>query len=367
MDSKIFMSYALQLAEKGRYTAPPNPWVGCVIVKEGKIVGQGFHKAPGEAHAEIVALQEAKENAKTATAYVTLEPCVHFGKTPPCVEALIQGGIASVVISVLDPDPQVSGRGVEMLKKANMQVVTGVCEEEAKKSLASYLHHRKTGMPYVILKAAVSLDGKMAAADSSSQWITGTTAREDVHRQRAKAGAILIGAKTAKIDEPQLTVRGIPGTFSPLRVVVDGKGDLEAKGPLFDQTLGKTVIFTTSCARSEVIRSWERQGVEVLIAPAAEEGVNLEFVCSHLGKRGVLELLVEGGATLFQSFFKLKLFQKLSLYYGNLLIGQKGRSFYFNDKEENLNACERLLLQEVFRLGNDVRLDYCQDQEIGHR
>lgn len=357
---EFFMQLALRLGEEGRMTAPPNPWVGCVIVKNGEIVGRGYHESPGKPHAEIVALKEAGMRAIGATAYVSLEPCSHYGRTPPCINEVLASGISRVVIPFTDPDPQVSGRGIEALKITGVQVTYGVCEEEARKSLAPYLHHRKHHIPYIVLKGALSLDGKIAAPDGSSQWITGEKARWDTHKQRAESQAILIGAQTALIDKPRLNVRGIESiSSSPLRVIVDGRGIVPAEGPLFDLDLGKTLIFTSNACNREVLLGWEKRGVEVI---SLGEEVDLREACLILGKRGVLQLLVEGGSTLFQSFIEKKLFSRLSLYFGSCLLGN-GLPFYA--KENLLNIAERLKLklEDVRRFDDDVRLDYSISEE----
>ncbi len=354
---EFFMQLALKIGEKGRISAPPNPWVGCVIVKDGEILGEGYHEAPGKPHAEVVAIEAAKGRARGATAYVTLEPCAHFGRTPPCVKTILESGLSRVVIPFLDPDPLVSGKGKGALEEKGIEVLVGICAEEAKKSLAPYLHHRKTGMPYVVLKCALSLDGKIAAADGASFWITGEEARQDVHWQRASSQAILIGAKTALLDKPRLTVRGIEGASIPLRVIVDAKGILPAEGPLFEKALGKTLIFTTSeCPKKSRI-AWEEKGCQVIDLPSSQEGVDLKDLCKILGEWGVIQLLVEGGGTLFQSFFEQKLFQRLSLYYGACLIGANGHSFYLKESAI-LSDAQRLTLDSLSRFGNDLRLDY---------
>src|SRR5256886_11759118 len=198
------MAAAVARGEQGRLTAAPNPWVGCVLVRDGEIVGRGFHRAAGEPHAEALALAQAGGRARGATAVVTLEPCTHFGRTPPCTPALVEAGVARVVVAVLDPDPRVSGRGVEELRAAGVAVDVGVGAAEAEASLRPYLHHRRTGRPLCLLQAAVSLDGRTAAADGTSQWITGPEARADAHRLRAESQAVIVGAGTALADRPSL-------------------------------------------------------------------------------------------------------------------------------------------------------------------
>lgn len=348
----FFIRWAIQIAEKGRFTAPPNPWVGCLIVKEGGIIAEGYHVAPGKPHAEVVALEKAGILAKGATVYVNLEPCCHYGRTPPCVNALIKAGIRKVVIALLDPDSRVSGKGVECLKQAGIEVVVGIGREEAEKSLAPYLHQRTLGRPLVVLKAAASLDGKTAAIDGSSQWITGNEARADVQKLRAESQAIIVGASTALIDRPRLTVRGIELQKQPLRVLLDAQGKVPAEGPLADISLASTLVFTGSESAKE---KWEKCGVEVI------QPQSLKDMLQELGKRGILQALVEGGSHVHASFIKEGLANRFVLYMGNCLLGPKGMSLLPNLEIENIGEAPRWRLDGVQRFENDVRLDYLLD------
>lgn len=354
-----FMRQAMALAAQARFHAPPNPWVGCVIVKDGQVIGQGFTQPPGQAHAEVRALQQAKENARGATLYATLEPCAHTGRTPPCVQAIIQAGIGEVYIGVQDPDSRVSGKGSRILQEAGIKVVQGICEEEIKKDLASYLYHRKTGLPYTLLKAAISLDGRTAAADQTSQWITCAEARQDVHLHRASSQAILIGAGTALKDSPQLTVRHPHCTplHQPLRVLLDATGQVPAKGSLFDRQLASTLVITTSRCPENRQNEWRTAGAEVVMVTDSPTGVNLQEAWHLLGKRSILQVLVEGGATLHTALLETSLVNRLIMYIGPLLLGSTGCPFY-QKQITTLQQAQRLSLQEVQRIGNSVRLDY---------
>lgn len=344
----FFMQRALNLALKGRVSAPPNPWVGAVIVKDGQIVGEGFHHKPGSPHAEIVALQQAGAQARGATLFVTLEPCCHKGKTPPCTQAILESGIQEIVIPFLDPDPQVQGKGVQILEKSGALVKVGILEEPCRLALASYLHHRKTGRPFVRLKMAFSLDGKIAAQDKSSQWITCDQARLDVHQLRAESQAILVGAHTACLDQPRLTVRHPDFSASPLRVVLDSREKpLELKGPLFDPSLGKTLLVTPHK------RSSER--VEIFRKP---ENFSMKDLLELLGKRGILQILVEGGGAVWTSFLKEGLVDNLSLYFGNLFIGSHGIPGIGDLGIENISQCRRWHIQEAQVLGESMKVVY---------
>lgn len=354
-----FMQQAIDLAEKARLHAPPNPWVGCVIVKEGKIIGQGFTLPPGQAHAEICALQQAQGKAQGAIAYVTLEPCAHYGRTPPCTEALIQAGIREVYFGVYDPDPRVKGKGVQQLQQANIKVIPGICEDKIQDSLAPYLYQRRTGLPYTILKTAISLDGRTAASDGTSQWITCPQARQDVHLQRAKSQAILIGAGTALKDLPQLTVRhpSYASHPNPLRILLDSKGEVPAKGPLFDCALAPTLIITTQPGAAKRQAEWESMGAEVAIVSSSSTGVDLQETWELLGKRSILQIFVEGGAALFTALLETSLVNRLFVYIAPLLLGSAGKPLY-QKHIVTLQEAQRLFLQDSQRIGECVRLDF---------
>ena len=262
---EAWMERAVALAEGGRGRVSPNPMVGAVLVRDGRVVGEGFHRAAGRAHAEAEALAAAGAAAAGATCYVTLEPCAHHGRTPPCADALVAAGVARVVAAVQDPDPRVDGAGLARLRAAGVAVELGVGAEAAATQNAAYLTHRRLGRPRVTLKAAASLDGKVAAPDGSSQWITGPAARADAHRLRAEADAVMVGAGTALADDPRLTVR-LPGWAGrqPLRVLVDAAGRVGPGGHLFD-TEAETLVATTPAAPATAVDAWKAAGAEVLI------------------------------------------------------------------------------------------------------
>lgn len=339
------MRWAIRLGEKGRISAPPNPWVGCVIVRDGEIVGEGYHVAPGQPHAEICALQAAGILAHGATAYVTLEPCAHQGRTPPCVNSLVEAGIKKVIIPFLDPDSHVSGKGVAALREAGIEVLIGIGREDAAQSLEPYLYHRRTKKPFCVLKSAISVDGKTAAPDGTSKWITGDEARHNVHILRAESQAILIGAGTALMDKPQLTVRGVEAK-QPLRVLLDPKGKVSPQGPLFDLSLAPTLVFTKN------VLEWKKMGIEVA------EYVSLRNVLFELGQRKIVQLLVEGGAHTHSLFVKENFAQKFVVYVGGCVLGSGGKSFLSEVFVPTMSDAPRWRLEDVRRFGNDVRLDY---------
>ncbi len=345
------MQWAIRLGEKGRTSAPPNPWVGCVIVKEGEIVGEGYHEAPGKPHAEKIALQKSGPLAKGATAYVSLEPCPHQGRTPPCTDALIAAGIKRVCVPLLDPDPHVSGKGIKQLKEAGVEVVVGLGKEEAERSLRPYLHQRRLLRPFCVMKTAMSIDGRTAAQDGSSQWITGVAARKNGHQLRAESQAIMVGSATALHDLPRLDVRGIEVAVQPKRVLIDWQGKVSPTGPLADLTIAKTVLFTLSKSHKE---SWEGAGAEAHLLEKRE----LKTVLEILGKEGILQLLVEGGSRLHSALMAEQLIDQMVVYMGNCLLGDSGKPLLSNFVVPSIVKAPRWFLEGVYRFDNDVRLDF---------
>jgi len=352
MNDQVLMEQAIALGERGRCTAPPNPWVGCVLSKGKEIVAVGYHEKAGLPHAEVNALKAAGDRANGATCTITLEPCCHHGRTPPCTEALIAAKIARVVIGTSDPDPRVAGKGVAALRAAGIEVILGVLKEKVEASLKPYLYHRSHKRPYCILKAAVSLDGKIAAQDGSSQWISTEEARKDAHLLRAASQAILVGSGTALRDDPNLTHR-LEGLSAPqpLRVLLDRKGSVPATGKLADCTLAPTLVVTSDQAPVKWRKSWEERGAEVLVVG------ELDALMELLAGRGVLQLLVEGGSEIMGSFFSAGLVNQLTLYFGPRLIGQTGvpllpLSF------GSLRESPTVQLDRVERLGQTIRADY---------
>jgi diaminohydroxyphosphoribosylaminopyrimidine deaminase/5-amino-6-(5-phosphoribosylamino)uracil reductase len=319
-----WMGEAIALGRGVRTTTSPNPWVGCVIVPAGDgPAAEGATEPPGGPHAEAVALGLAGDTAAGATVYVTLEPCAHHGRTPPCADALIAAGVARVVVAVTDPDPRVAGAGIARLRAAGVEVEVGVGAAEVAESLAAYLHHRRTGRPWVVVKLASTLDGRTAAPDGSSRWITGPVARLDVQALRAESDAVAVGAGTVRVDDPALTVRtdGSPSR-QPLRVV------LGAAPP----------------------------GARVL--PALEHDGPLEPLLDELGRRGVLQLLVEGGAHVAHAFHAADLVDRWVLYVAPALLGgDDGSPLLAGAGAPTMDGIHRGRLLEVRRLGDDVRID----------
>ena len=319
-DDERFMTRALELASRPPFTSP-NPRVGAVVVRDGVVVGEGSHEGSGTPHAEVKALEGI--DAAGATLYVNLEPCIHHGKTPPCAPAVIEAGISRLVVAIEDPDQRVAGKGIEMLRGAGLEVVVGTCAEAAGDLNRPYLHHRATARPLVTLKLALSLDGKLAAADGSSRWITGEQARRRVHARRLEVDAILIGAGTVIDDDPQLTVRDVVAPRQPVRVILDAVGRVPVTRQVFGR--GEVIVITTvSCPHEQKTR-WKSAGAEVVVVPASPDGaVDLEAAIANMGARGWLEVYCEGGAAVATSLLREDLVDRLELNFGPIVIGGDG-------------------------------------------
>jgi diaminohydroxyphosphoribosylaminopyrimidine deaminase/5-amino-6-(5-phosphoribosylamino)uracil reductase len=355
------VAHAVELGEQGRRSAPPNPWVGCVVVDEhGDTAGTGFHERPGTPHAEAVALAAAGERARGGIAYITLEPCVHHGRTPPCAEALVAAGVRRVVVAIEDPDPRVAGRGLAHLRSAGIDVVVGPGADAATRSLGPYLHHRHTGRAWCVLKTAMSIDGRTAAADGSARWITGPAARADAHRLRAESQAVVVGAGTALADEPSLTAREVdpPVERQPLRVLLDGRGRVPPSGPLFDPALAPTLVVTTEAAPSTAVDGWRAAGAKVETVPAAPEGVDLEATLDLLGRHDVVQAMVEGGATLHGALLTAGLVDRVVAYVAPKVLGPHALAAFRQPDVETVADARPWQLLSVTPLGDDVRVEY---------
>ncbi len=353
------MRRALDLAARGAGVVSPNPLVGAVLVQGGQVVGEGWHEGPGRPHAEVVALEVAGERARGATMYVTLEPCAHFGRTPPCTPRVAEAGVARVVAAMADPNPVVDGRGVKALRSAGIEVVVGPFEDRAERLNAPFLKHVRTGLPHVTLKMAASLDGKVAARDGSSRWITGEEARAEVHRMRAAADAIVVGAGTAFRDNPSLTVRdpeyrGRP----PLRVVVDGRGILPETHQVFSDGRAPTLVATTEGAPGWRREAWRSAGAEVLVLDDAGSAlIPLDDLFRELGKRDVQGVLMEGGPTLAWEAVGRGLVDQVVLFFAPILVGgQDAPSVLMGGGIPTIADPFRLEIDEVARVGPDIKV-----------
>jgi diaminohydroxyphosphoribosylaminopyrimidine deaminase / 5-amino-6-(5-phosphoribosylamino)uracil reductase len=321
VSDEAYIERAISLAERGRGLVSPNPMVGAVVVFDGRVVGEGWHEGPGTPHAEIRALDEAGERTRGAILYTSLEPCDHFGRTGPCTDAVVAAGVARVVSAMRDPNPVVDGRGFAKLRSQGIDVEFGFLAEDAARQNEAFVKHVRTGLPFVTWKMAASLDGKVAARDGSSRWITGEAARADVHRLRSSSDAIVVGAGTALADDPALTVR-MPGYRgrAPLRILVDARGRVPATGDLFDDE-APTLVATTDLAPKDRREEWRSAGAEVVVYEPEAERVPLGELVADLGKRDIQAVLLEGGPTLAWSAVEDGLIDKVVVYLAPKLVG----------------------------------------------
>ena len=359
-----YMARAISLAKKGKYTCSPNPRVGCVLVKSGQVVGEGFHQKAGQGHAEVNALKMAGENAKGATAYVTLEPCSHFGKTPPCADALIEAGVAKVIAAMVDPNPEVSGRGLARLNKAGIKTRSGLLEADARALNPGFIKLMTTSMPYVRCKLAASLDGKTAMASGESQWITSQDARKDVQKLRAQSCAVITGADTILIDDARMSVRWheladisdkleASQLRQPVRVIIDSKNRLSPNLALF--SIESPIILIRHTIES--IHQWPAYVEQVALPLALDSNfIDLENVLSFLADRGLNDILVEAGQTLAGAFFQQDLIDELILYQAPKLMGADANSLLNLPDVSKLSQAKQLTIVDVCQIGCDIKL-----------
>ena len=348
-----FMARALRLAESGLYSATPNPRVGCVLVRDGTVVGEGWHEKAGGPHAEVHALQSAGDLARGATAYVTLEPCSHHGRTPPCCEALLATGIGRVVAAMQDPNPLVAGQGLAWLRDAGLAVDSGLLANEARELNIGFVSRMERGRPWVRLKAAASLDGRTALENGRSQWITGPDARRDGHRWRARACAILTGIGTVRDDDPQLTVRDVETARQPLRVVVDSRLEIDPSARVLQ---GERVLVVAAVENHLLASIIEARGAEVIFLPNDAGKVDLQALMRELAKRGINELHVEAGFKLNGSLLREGLVDELLLYLAPSLIGDASRGLFNLPALDDLAEKRTLQWRDVRQVGSDLRV-----------
>lgn len=356
-DDHAHMARALQLAARGLYTTMPNPRVGCVLVKDGRVVGEGWHARAGQPHAEIHALRAAGENARGATAYVTLEPCSHHGRTPPCANALIDAGVARVVAAMRDPNPQVAGRGIELLTLAGVQAEVGLLEAPATELNIGFISRMTRRRPWVRLKTASSLDGKTALANEASQWITGPAARADVQRLRARSCAVLTGVGTVLADDPQMTVRDRDAVGEigrqPLRIVVDSRLRTPPSAKILRDDGAWLVCTNADPARRDALLE---AGALILEQPGAEGRVDLAALLTELTDRGINELLVEAGATLNGALLAAGLVDEWIAYLAPKVMGNPARGLFALPEYTQMPQAHGFKLTDTRQLGNDIRL-----------
>ncbi|MFA5239140.1 MAG: bifunctional diaminohydroxyphosphoribosylaminopyrimidine deaminase/5-amino-6-(5-phosphoribosylamino)uracil reductase RibD [Phycisphaerae bacterium] len=348
-----YMRMALGLARRGVGSVEPNPAVGCVIVKDNKIIGRGWHKKFGGPHAEINALKSCKRTPRGATMYVTLEPCCHFGKTPPCTDAIIKAGIKKVVAAIKDPTKKVNGKGLEILKKAEVEVKTGVCKKEARLLNAPFFKSAKTKRPWIIIKWAQSRDGFLARTDKK-RWITGAESRKDVHRLRRKVQAVLVGINTVLADDPKLTARQGTGR-QPLRVVLDSQLRIPLNCNLIKTARKSPVVVFTTQRNNKKIPILKRKGIDVVTVASAGGKCRLRDVLSRLGKKNVQQILVEGGSSVIMSFLRQGLADEFCVYIAPTILDSQGRA-EITGSMAKLSKAVGLHYVDIKRFGDDVRV-----------
>ena len=357
MDDERWMKRALYLAEKGRGRTSPNPMVGAVLVKNGRVVGEGHHIKAGEAHAEILALRQAREEAKGATLYLNLEPCTHYGRTPPCAPAVIEAGVRRVVIGMEDPNPLVRGKGLESLRSAGLNVEIGVLEKACRRLNEAFCKYILKKEPFVILKVAATLDGKIAAREGDSKWISGEGSRCLVHRLRNQVDGIVVGIGTIVKDDPMLTAR-IKGGRDPDRVILDSRLRIPENAKVIEISPSKTIVATTELAPKDKRERLEKKGVRVLVLDSEEGRVSLKTFLSRLGEMEMVTVLVEGGSQVNGAFLDESLIDKILLFLSPKLIGDPQAIGIFGGKGV-ATIKEAISLDEfrVRRIGGDLLLE----------
>lgn len=355
---RAYMARALQLAEKGLFTTHPNPRVGCVVVNDGEIVGEGWHQKAGGPHAEIHALQNAGDGARGATAYVTLEPCSHHGKTPPCADALIDAAVARVVVAMEDPNPQVAGSGVTKLQDAGIEVSVGILESEARALNPGFIMRMSKGRPLVRCKMAMSLDGRTAMASGESQWITGADAREDGQRLRARSSAIMTGVGTVLADDPQMTVRldGLAEeeVHTPLRIVLDPHLSTPISAKILQGDAPTLIV--TAVNEPGIQQQFEEAGIEVISVPGCNETIDLPALMQILVEREINEIHLEAGATLSGAMLHEGLVDELNIYMAAKLMGSGARALFNTPGLELLADAVDLDITDIRSVGSDWRI-----------
>lgn len=358
------MKLALELARKGAGRACPNPMVGAVVVRDGKIIGQGYHKCCGSLHAEREALSSCAENPAGADIYVTLEPCCHFGKQPPCTDALIGAGIRRVFMGSGDPNPAVSGKGVQILRDHGIEVITGILQEECEKLNTAFFHYIRTGTPYVTLKYAMTIDGKIAAYTGKSRWITGSEAREHVHRMRHENQAIMVGVGTVLADNPMLNCR-IPGGKNPIRIVCDTGLRTPLDSNLVSTAREIPLIIATCCTDEARWSNYIEKGCRILVTDKQDGHLDIKDLMKKLGKEKISSILLEGGGTLGWSAIKAGAVHKVQTYIApKVLGGEDARTPVEGQGFEDPEHCLKLRNSRILRLGSDILIESEVDTHV---
>ncbi len=364
MNDSACMARAIHLARQGWYTTRPNPRVGCVIVKDGEIVGEGFHCRVGEPHAEVNALRDAGEQAHGATAYVTLEPCSHHGRTPPCASILAEAGVSRVALGMIDPNPVVSGSGIKFLQGFGIEVTKDILRTEAEKLNPGFIKRMITGLPYIRIKMAMSLDGRTAMASGESQWITGPEVRAEVHRMRAASGAVLTGIGTVTVDNPSLTFRAseheslrtdIPvNAAQPLRVVCDSRARMSPQSRML-RLEGQTLVITT--VENDNCRALAQAGADILRIDAGEDGkLPLDAVMKELAGREINDVMVESGAGIAGELLDIGLVDEIVIFMAPHIMGDNARGLFRLPALEKMSERKKLRISDIRAVGADWKI-----------
>jgi len=357
------MKMALDLAEKGRGFTSPNPMVGAVVVKDGKVAGKGYHEAAGKPHAEVNAIDDAKACVVGATLYVTLEPCNHFGKTPPCTEKILASGIKRVVAAVRDPNPDVKGDGAEFLRSNGIEVIFGICEREAKRQNEVFFKYIKTKRPFVTVKCASTLDGKIATKTGDSKWVTGEESRQFVHRLRHFTDAIMVGIDTVKRDDPKLTTRldGITGR-NPARIILDSRLSISEDAIVLQQNSGSDIIIivTDSALDATLLRKkakFEEKGIKIIESPTKSNLIDLDFLMGRLGSIGITSLLIEGGSRVIASAFSAGIVDKIFFFFAPRILGGDGVTICSGPGPALMSDSIPVKNVNIQRFGDDIMIE----------
>ncbi len=350
-----FMARALKLAYKGLYSTHPNPRVGCVIVRDGVIITEGWHQKTGGPHAEAHAIYQSSENLAGATAYVTLEPCSHHGRTPPCTDALIEAGITKVVVAAKDPNTRVNGGGIGKLKQANIEVLVGLLEDQARELNKGFYSLHEKQRPWVRLKTAASLDGRTAMSSGESQWITEKAARNDGHHFRAQSSVVLTGVNTVLADDPQLTARVDGIERQPARVILDSSLQIPVEAKIFDQS-GEVFIFTCASNQHDKLAILKQKGASIIQIKTSQGRLDLPSVLDTLAAMSINEVHVEAGRTLTGEFIRLNLADELLMYLAPTLLGDNARGMFSITGLQKLSEQRKVHWHDQRMIGNDLRL-----------
>ena len=354
-EDHAYMALALQLAARGLYSTSPNPRVGCIIVKDGKIIGEGWHQKAGEPHAEIHALMEAGMAAQGATVYVTLEPCSHHGRTPPCADALVGAGVSKVIAAAQDPNPNVAGNGLARLKAAGIEILTGLMEAQSRELNEGFFKRMVYGHPLVRIKTASSLDGKTALSSGESKWITGEAARADVHRMRARSCAILTGIETVLTDNPQLNARGIETVRQPIKVIVDSTLRTPPESEILK---GAKTLIACAAPDAKKASALEAAGAEIICLPGSDGKVDLKSLLSRLAQKGVNEVMTEAGPRLNGALIAAGLVDEWVQYVAPCLLGSAARPLFELNEPGSMQERLNWKLADQRMLGSDLRLTW---------